>query len=72
MDNIRTGSALKQDVYHAFDHIIDNYVGIATEFDLIGNDKIACKLYQVEGSFNGKEGLFEWIVDPDPLKGVTH
>ncbi|WP_432408146.1 S8 family serine peptidase [Wukongibacter sp. M2B1] len=72
LDNIRTGSALKLDAQHAFDDIIDNYASYADEFDLVGGDGISRKLYQVEGSLNGKEGIFEWIVDPDSTKGVTH
>ncbi|OFD77171.1 hypothetical protein BWGOE8_32830 [Bacillus mycoides] len=72
LDNIRTGSALKIDELHAFNKIIDNYVNYASKFDLVGGDGIKRQLYQVEGSLNGKKGVFEWIVDPDPKKGVTH
>ncbi|WP_257155174.1 N-acetylmuramoyl-L-alanine amidase family protein [Bacillus paramycoides] len=72
LDNIRTGSALKIDELHAFNNIIDNYVSYASKFDLVGGDGVKRQLYQVEGSLNGKKGVFEWIVDPDPKKGVTH
>ncbi|WP_200875245.1 S-layer protein [Bacillus gaemokensis] len=72
LDNIRTGSALKKDELHAFNNIIDNYVSYASKFDLVGGDGVKRQLYQVEGSLNGKKGVFEWIVDPDPKKGVTH
>ncbi|WP_073291647.1 hypothetical protein [Anaerosporobacter mobilis] len=72
LDNIRTGSALKDDSLHAFNDIIDNYAGDATKFSLVGGDGVERSLYQIEGSLNGKQGIFEWIVDPDPAKGVTH
>ena len=72
LDNIRTGSALKGDSLHAFNDIIDNYAGDATKFSLTGGDGVERTLYQLEGSLNGKQGIFEWIVDPDPTKGVTH
>ncbi|MEK3791293.1 hypothetical protein MKX42_06105 [Paenibacillus sp. FSL R7-0204] len=72
LESVRTGSALKLDAQHAFNDIIDNYATWAQEFDLVGNDKVVRQLYQVKGSLNGKEGIFEWIIDPDPLKGVTH
>ena len=72
LDNIRTGSALKGDSLHAFNDIIDNYAGDATEFLLTGGDGVKRTLYQLEGSLNGKQGIFEWIIDPDPTKGVTH
>ncbi|MEO3943964.1 RHS repeat-associated core domain-containing protein [Gorillibacterium sp. CAU 1737] len=72
LDSVRTGSALKLDAQHAFNNIIDNYASSAQKFNLVGGDKVTRELYQIEGSFNGKKGVFEWIVDPDPLKGVTH
>ena len=72
LNNIRTGSALKKDELHAFNNIIDNYAGQATKFSLKGGDGIERSLYQVEGSLNGKSGVFEWIVDPNPAKGVVH
>lgn len=72
LDNIRTGSALKIDELHAFNKIIDNYAGNAHKFSIIGNDGIERSLYQLNGSLNGKDGIFEWIVDPNPAKGVTH
>ncbi len=70
--NVRTGSALKADPYHAFSDIIDNYAGCAEKFDLVGNDGIKRALYQIKGSLNKMDGIFEWIVDPNPSKGVTH
>ena len=72
LDNIRTGSALKDDSLHAFNDIIDNYAGDATKFSLTGGDGAERTLYQIEGSLNDKQGIFEWIVDPDPTKGITH
>ena len=70
--NIRSGSALKPDAHHAFPDIIDNYIENAESFDLMGDDGTMRPLYQVEGSLNGEPGIFEWIVDPNPKKGVTH
>lgn len=66
----RTGSALKLDEYHDFHKIVDNFGRFAQRFDLIGNDKILRDLYQIEGSLNGKVGIFEWIVDYNV--GITH
>jgi RHS repeat-associated protein len=72
LGNIRTGSALKLDAQHAFDDIVDNYATYADKFELIGGDGVKRELYQIEGSFNGKKGIFEWVVDSDKKKGVTH
>lgn len=38
LNNIRIGSALKDDLLHAFNDIIDNYAGNTTKFPLIGGD----------------------------------
>ena len=64
IDLPRTGSALKTDPYHAFPDIIDNYAGYATK-NPISNGT----LYQLQGSFNGTMGRFEWIVQN---RQVTH
>jgi len=70
----RIGSALKTDASHAFPDVVDNFAHLATEFKLpkkgpggviVGE----VKLYQLEGSLNGKSGVFEWITDGD---NVTH
>ena len=53
----RTGSALKTDSYHAFPDIVDNYAQYATKTSLNSGT-----LYQLQGSLNGIEGRFEWIV----------
>ncbi len=70
--NIRSGSALKLDAHHAFNNMIDNYVEYAQKFELVGDDGISRPLFQIKGSLNGVEGIFEWIVDPNSLNGVTH
>ena len=71
-DSIRTGSALKPDAHHAFPNIVDNYAGYASRFTIVGGDGKERLLLQLEGSLNGVPGVFEWIVDPDPSRGVTH
>ena len=38
LNNIRIGSALKDDLLHAFNDIIDNYAENTTKFSLIGGD----------------------------------
>ena len=60
----RTGSATKEDPYHAFNDIVDNYADKARKFEINNGE-----LYQVEGSLNGVDGRFEWIVQDGK---VTH
>ncbi|WP_282142491.1 ribonuclease YeeF family protein [Cytobacillus oceanisediminis] len=50
LDNIRTGSALKEpDGQHGFNDIIDNYTPKAKEFEIVGGDGVRRNLYQIEG-----------------------
>lgn len=71
-NSIRSGSACKTDIDHHFPDIVDNYAGFAHEFKLVGGDGITRRLFQLSGSLNGHLGIFEWIVDPDETRGVTH
>ena len=64
IDLPRTGSALKNDTYHAFSNIVDNYAGYATKSSISNGT-----LYQLQGSLNGVAGRFEWIVQNH---AVTH
>ena len=72
VDSVRTGSARKTDPDHSFPDIVDNYAGYASSFTIVGGDGKERTLLQLEGSLNGTPGIFEWIVDPDESRGVTH
>ncbi len=50
---------------HGFPDIIDNYPTSANEYPLVGGDGIDRIFFQFEGSNNGKNGVFEWIVEPN-------
>ena len=64
IDLPRTGSALKTDTYHNFPDIVDNYAEYATKTPINNGT-----LYQIEGSYRGVSGRFEWIVQNQQ---VTH
>jgi hypothetical protein len=60
--------------YTSLIDIIDNYAGEATRFDIPtkgpgGSIIRTSELRQIQGSNNGTEGIFEWIIDQG---GVTH
>ena len=66
----RVGSALKTDAYHSFSDIIDNYAAFAAHFVIPAeNESGHADEYQIYGSLNGTEGVFEWIVQDEQ---VTH
>ncbi|VVH63939.1 hypothetical protein BSPWISOX_2300 [uncultured Gammaproteobacteria bacterium] len=75
LDSVRIGSANKlPDGQHGFNDIIDNYAGEATRFDIPtkgpgGSIIRTSELRQIQGSNNGTEGIFEWIIDQG---AVTH
>ncbi|EGU56402.1 hypothetical protein VINI7043_21071 [Vibrio nigripulchritudo ATCC 27043] len=71
----RIGSANKlPDGQHGFNDIIDNYASDAAKFDIPtkgpgGKVVRTSELRQIQGSNNGVDGVFEWIVDQG---NVTH
>jgi hypothetical protein len=74
LGSARAGSAIKTDPLHAFPDMVDNYAGDAAKFSIPakgpgGVVTHQSDLYQVEGTLNGKPGIFEWIVDQGQ---VTH
>ncbi|MEI5993269.1 T7SS effector LXG polymorphic toxin [Candidatus Enterococcus mansonii] len=50
---------------HGFPDIVDNYPSGANEFPLVGGDGVNRRFFQIEGSHNGKTGVFEWIIEPN-------
>ena len=57
------------DVYHRWPDVIKNGASGATKFTIVGKDKVVRILYQIEGSLNGKDGRFEWILEQGQ---ITH
>ena len=62
----RKGSGLKDDKYHrAASFLSEDQLAKGTTFNVIGKDKISRTLLQVNGKFNGKKGIFEYLIDVD-------
>jgi RHS repeat-associated protein len=65
----RTGSALRDDVFHrSVSWVVDNPA--AQRFLIKGGDGVRRDLYQLPGEVNGKPGVFEWIIDRSGT--ITH
>ena len=60
----RTGSANKLDQYHNFPEMVDNYAGSGSKSIRIGADGLEYHWFEVPGGYLGKNGVFEWILDP--------
>ena len=54
--------------YHAFPKEVDNFAGMGNRTPLVGGDGITRTKIELPGTYDGKQGHFEWIVEPD---GVT-
>ncbi len=67
----RTGSALKNDFYHKFSDIVDNYAKDAQRFDLRNAKGHMDDLYQIEGSIVKYETNFEKIKNNAPKMKQT-
>ncbi|MCR6480417.1 hemagglutinin repeat-containing protein [Variovorax sp. ZS18.2.2] len=67
----RSGSALKSDpVHRAASYLSREQLAQGTSFTMRGGDGSWRSFFQVPGQMNGKNGIFEFVLDP--LKGVTH
>jgi RHS repeat-associated protein len=68
----RVGSGLADDPFHrATSWVVDNPA--AQRFLMTGDDQVQRELYQLPGTMNGKNGIFEWIVSPSERgKAITH
>jgi len=57
------GSALKNNLYHGFPALLDQFAAFATPTTLPSG----ATLYQIPGSLNGMDGRYEWITDKGNL-----
>jgi hypothetical protein len=68
----RSGSGLKADPSHrAASFITKEQLKKGNVFTITGGDGVKRTLLQTEGSFNGKSGIFEYIIDPK-TQNITH
>ncbi len=59
--NQRTGTTDN----HGFPLVVDNFAGRGTTRQITGGDGVVRTRVELSGSYRGKEGTFEWIVEPD-------
>jgi len=50
---------------HGFPLEVDNFAGQGTTRQITGRDGVVRTKVELPGSYRGKEGTFEWIVEPD-------
>ncbi|MCH9633990.1 MAG: hypothetical protein S4CHLAM7_07240 [Chlamydiae bacterium] len=55
---------------HSFPKIVDNYASLSKRQIILGHDNIERTHLLLKGSYKGKEGYFEWIIEAN--KQVNH
>ena len=55
----------KSDSFHSFPLVVENYGEYAEVHKILGNDGVERTLVRLRGFYDGKEGHFEWIIEPD-------
>jgi len=59
---------MKQGDYHSFPESVEGFGANGKVTQITGGDKIVRTKVEIPGSYKGKEGIFEYIIEPD---GVT-
>jgi hypothetical protein len=59
---------MKQGDYHSFPESVDAFGADGKVTQITGGDNVVRTKVEIPGSYQGKEGIFEYIIEPD---GVT-
>lgn len=61
----KVSQQMKQRDYHAFPLEVDNFAGDGVKNLIRGGDGVLRTKIELHGSYRGRYGVFEWIVEPD-------
>ena len=67
---VREQVANGTDWHHAFPESVDGFAGIGKKTKFTGGDGVVRTRIELNGNYRGKDGYFEWIVEPN--KQVNH
>jgi hypothetical protein len=51
--------------HHGFPDIVDNYGGYGTTRSVPGGDGVTRTWIEIPGAYDGKSGIFQYIIEPD-------
>jgi len=70
LDQMRLNAQTATPDFHAFPRIVDNYAAFGRQEIIIGGDRAARLKVSLPGSYQSRDGLFEWIIESN--KTVNH
>jgi len=56
---------MKRADYHAFPNQVDSFAGLGKQRKIVSGDGISRLKIELEGFYRGKQGVFEWIIEPN-------
>jgi len=68
---LKVKAQMQQGDYHSFPQSVDGFGADATATRMTGGDGIVRTKLELPGGWRGKDGKFEWILEPDN-KTVNH
>lgn len=69
-DKVRGQMENISDWHHSFPNSVDGFSGLGKKSMIIGGDGVKRTKIELQGSYRGKDGHFEWIIEPN--KNVNH
>lgn len=67
---MRLDASTARSDFHGFPRVVDNYAQLGRRQTFIGGDGVSRVKVSLDGGYFGKEGHFEWIIEPN--KSVNH
>jgi len=58
---------MTQDIYHGFPKSVEGFGHYGIKKKIVGNDGVERTLIEIPGAYNGKEGIFEFIIENDGI-----
>ena len=58
---------MTQDIYHGFPKSVEGFGHYGIKKKIVGNAGVEPTLIEIPGAYNGKEGIFEFIIENDGI-----
>lgn len=68
----KVSEQMKQNDYHSFPESVDAFGADGKATQIVGGDGITRTKIEISGSYKGKDGTFEYIIEPDGKLSLIH